>query len=258
MRSIIGIVLAASLIVPSANVWGALPLITDDTGTQGSGKFQVEVGGEYDRDRETVDGVSVDETDYFLTTTLTFGIAEQADFFVAAPYQWVQVKNDGNAALDTNGISDVQAGVKWRFYERNGLSFAIKPSVIIPTGEYQKGLGNGKTGYSAFFITTKNAEPWEFHVNLGYLRNENRIGERKDIWHASLAAAYEVVKRLKVCLDTGVESNRDVTAEVEPSYLLGGVIYAVTEDFDLSLGAKIALTRSETDYSVMPGVTFRF
>ncbi len=50
----------------------------------------------------------------------------------------------------------------------------------------------------------------------------------------------------------------DVTSEAEPSYLLGGVIYSVTENIDLFPGAKIALARSETDYSVMPGVTFRF
>jgi hypothetical protein len=34
--------------------WGAHPLITDDAGTQGKGKFQIEVNGQYDSDKETV------------------------------------------------------------------------------------------------------------------------------------------------------------------------------------------------------------
>jgi hypothetical protein len=84
------------------------------------------------------------------------------------------------------------------------------------------------------------------------------LGARKDIWHVSLAAAYEMVEHLKICLDVGAETNRDVTSEIEPFYLLGGLIYAVNEDFELALGAKVASNRSETDYSVIPGVTYRF
>jgi len=32
--------------------WAAHPLITDDTGTQGKGNFQLEFNGQYDRDKE--------------------------------------------------------------------------------------------------------------------------------------------------------------------------------------------------------------
>jgi hypothetical protein len=35
--------------------------------------------------------------------------------------------------------------VKWRFYEKDGLSFAIKPGIILPTGEEDKGLGDGSS-----------------------------------------------------------------------------------------------------------------
>ncbi len=258
MRSFIWLILLTALIVQPVTAWGALPLITDDSGTQGRGKFQVELGGEYDRDRETIDGMSVDETDYFLTTTLTYGIAERADFFVAAPYQWIGVKNDGVTVSDTNGISDLAAGLKLRFFESKGLSLAAKPAVFFPSGDYQRGLGNGRVGYGALFIISEDLDPWEIHLNLGYLRNENRIDERKDIWSASLAAVYEVEKRFKVCLDAGIATNRDLTSEIEPVYLLGGIIYSVNDDFELSLGAKIALTGAETDYAVIPGITFRF
>ncbi len=45
---------------------------------------------------------------------------------------------------------------------------------------------------------------------------------RKNIWHASLAVTFEMVEHLEICLDAGEETNRDVTSEVEPFYLLGG------------------------------------
>ena len=248
----------SALTIRPETAWGALPLITDDAGTQGRGKFQIELAGEYDWDREKSEGVSVRETDYFVGSTLTYGIAGPADLFVTALYQWVNVKNDGTTVADTNGVSDTLVGVKWRFFESSGLSLAVKPLVLIPTGDRKKGLGTGKASYSAFFIISKDSDPWEVHMNLGYIRNENMLGAQKDIWHASMAAAYEVVKHLKICLDAGAETNRDLTSEVEPFYLLGGLIYAVNEDFELALGAKVASNRSETDYSVIPGVTYRF
>jgi hypothetical protein len=248
----------SALTVRPETVWGALPLITDDAGTQGSGKFLIEVFGEYDWDREKSEGVAVRETDYFLGSTFTYGIAGPADLFVTALYQWVNVKYDGATVADANGVSDTLVGVKWRFFESSGLSLAIKPLVLVPTGDREKGLGTGKAAYSAFFIISKDSDPWEVHMNLGYIRNENMLGERKDIWHASMAALYEVGKHLKLCLDVGMETNRDKTSEIEPFYLLGGFIYAVNKDFELALGAKVASNRSETDYSVIPGATYRF
>lgn len=38
--------------------YAAHPLITDDTGTQGKGKFQIEVNSEFAYDKETVDGIA--------------------------------------------------------------------------------------------------------------------------------------------------------------------------------------------------------
>ncbi len=247
-----------ALTVRPETAWGVLPLITDDAWTQGRGRFQIEAAGEYDRDREKIEGVSVEETDYLLGSTFTYGIAGPADLYITALYQWVNVKTNGATVADANGVSDTVVGVKWRFFENSGLSLAVKPAVLIPTGDREKGLGTGKAGYSAFFIVSEAADPLDVHMNLGYIRNENLLGERKDIWHASMAAAYEVVKHLKLCLDIGAETNRDRTSEVEPSYLLGGLIYEIHEDFELALGAKIAMKGSETDYSVIPGVTYRF
>ncbi len=251
------VVIIVSVLLLPAFAWAALPLITDDTETLGKGNFQLEIGGEYDRDREAGGPASVDETDYIITSTLTYGISDQVDIFVISPY--VQSSAETKAATTrVNGISDTAFGVKWRFYEKEGLSFAIRPGVAVPTGNDKKVLGTGKVGYGAYFIVTKETDPWEMHVNLGYLRNENRIDERQDIWHASLAGAYEIKKSLKACADIGIETNRDRTSEIEPRYMLGGIIYEMREDFELSFGVKAGLNRPETDWALLPGVTSRF
>jgi len=238
--------------------WGAHPLITDDAGTQGKGKFQIEVNGQYDSDKETVNGVSAESTGGQIAATLSYGVIENADLVLGLPYQWGKVKEDGVTVYDENGVSDMTLEVKWRFFEKDGLSLALKPGVRIPTGNDETGLGAGRTGYYAFFIGSKEAAPWAFHVNVGYIGNENKADEEINIWHASLAATCEVVKNLKLVGNIGIERNRDKTADKDPAFLLGGVIYAVTERFDIDFGVKYGLTAVETDWSLMAGTAFRF
>lgn len=251
------IAVCAALMLP-LTAWAALPLITDDTSTQGAGKFQFEASGEYDRDQESVAGLSVRETDYTLTSILTYGITDHADIMIGLPYQWVIVKTGDVTTTDASGKSDTVFGTLWRFFEKEGTSVAVKPLVSVPTGNDKKGLGSGKIDYGTFFVASKESDPWAVHLNLGYVRNENDIGERKDIWRASLATVYRVTKKLAVCADTGIETNRDKTSEVEPAYLMGGVIYSVQERLDISFGVKAGLTKPETDWSLRPGVTYRF
>ena len=239
-------------------VWGAHPLITDDTGTQGKGRFQVEVSGQYDSDRETVNGASLESTGSQVATTLSYGMIENADLVLSLPYQWGKVRQDGVTLYDEQGISDTTFEVKWRFYEKDGLSLALKPGVRIPTGNDEKGLGAGRTGVHAFIIGSKEVAPWAFHVNAGYIGNENKADEEKNIWHASFAATYEVIKNLKVVGNIGIERNRDKTADKDPAFLLGGVIYSLSESVDIDFGVKYGLTAPETDWSVMAGAAFKF
>ncbi len=257
MRFVRKFLLIGMLISPAA-AWAAHPLITDDAGTQGKGNFQLEVNGQYDSEEETVSGVSVKSTGGQIGTTLTYGIIETVDLVLSLPYRWSNVKEDGITVSDGNGISDTVFEVKWRFFEKDGLGLAFKPGVSLPTGDDEKGLGAGKTGYHLFFIASQEIAPWAFHLNIGYIGNENTVDEEKNIWHASLAATYDVVENLKIVGNIGVEKNTDKAADNDPAFILGGVIYSISKSFDIDFGVKYGLNSSETDMSVMAGTTFRF
>jgi len=109
-----------------------------------------------------------------------------------------------------------------------------------------------------FLIASEEVGSWAFHGNLGYIRNENKVDERKDLWHASFAATWEVVKNLKLAADIGIERNPDGDAKDDPAFLIGGIIFSVNENFDVDFGVKYGLTNSETDIAALAGVTFRF
>ena len=242
-----------SILLFVSNSFAAHPLITDDTGTQGKGKFQLEVNGEYGHDRD--EGVTTRATQ--IATALTYGLSDPVDIVLGIPYQHIKIE-DPEGVTKGDGISDTSLELKWRFYEKDGLSFALKPGITLPTGDNEKGLGAGRTTYYLFFIGTKEMKPWEFHLNLGYIRNENKNDEKKNLWHASLAATVEVVKDLKIVGNIGIEEDVERNLNTPDSFILGGVIYSLSENFDIDFGIKGGLSKPETDYSVLAGITWRF
>jgi hypothetical protein len=238
--------------------WAAHPLITDDTGTQGKGKFQLELNGQYDWDSDHSEDASFKSTGGQAAATLSYGVAENVDLVLSLPYLWGKTEVNEITLYDEQGIGDAVLEMKWRLFEKDGFSLALKPGISIPTGNDEKGLGAGLLGGHIFLIGSKELGSWAFHATLGYIRNENKADEHKDIWHASVAATWEVIKNLKLATNVGIEHNPDDDANNDPAFLIGGIIYSINENFDVDLGIKCGLDSSETDISALAGVAFRF
>jgi hypothetical protein len=237
----------------ATNASASHPLITDDTGNQGKGKFQIEINGQYGHDKDN--GVVQHTTP--TATTFTYGVTDSIDVAVGIPYQLTWTK-DSRTTTHSAGFSDMSLSMKWRCYEKDGLSFALKPGFTFPTGDKDKQLSTGKTTYSLFFITTKEIKPWAFHVNLGYIGNENKLNQRVPLWHASIASEVEVVRKLKMVANTGIQRNVDKLSYTNPAFLLGGLVYSITEDIDIDAGYKYGLTKPEVNHSVLAAITWRF
>jgi len=250
------------LIITEA-AFAAHPLITDDSGTNGKGNFQFELNSEFGYDKESSDGISAKERGAEVKMSLSYGMTDSADIILGLPYQWNRTEEDGNLISDENGISDMSVELKWRFYEQDGLSFALKPGLTLPTGSEDKGFGTGRVCYSIFFITTKKFDSSAFHINAGYIRNEYKLetdkeSTRKDLWHFSVAGTYEIVENLQLIANTGIEKNSDMNSKIDPAFALAGLIWAVTKNFDVDMGFKMGLTETETDYAILTGLTLRF
>lgn len=239
--------------------YSAHPLITDDAGTQGRGKAQIEINTGFAFERVDAKGVSVKERAGEAATALSYGIAERVDLVVGIPYIWGSIKEDGVTVYKESGLSDISLEAKWRFYEtEDGLSFAVKPGISLPTGDDEKGLGAGRTAYGITLITTQELDPWAFHLNLGYTYGDNKADEVKDIWHISASAEVEVIKDLKTVGNIGIERSPDKTSDTNPAFILGGLIYSVTETVDIDLGVKAGLNKPEADMTLLAGAAFRF
>lgn len=242
-----------SIFLVVGTTYAAIPLITEDTGTQGNGKFQLELFGEFAYDKQK----GVTNNNSLFSATLTYGISDPIDIILSIPYKsWHS--DDSGSNTSESGLSDLALETKWRFYEKEGLSFALKPGFTIPGGDDRKDLGNGKITYYLYLITSKEIKPWSFHLNLAYIRNENKEDDRKDIWHVSLASTVDVMKNLKLAGDISIESNPERSSGNPPAYILGGLIYSPIENLDIGVGLKGGLTKSEADIAVRGGIAWRF
>jgi hypothetical protein len=233
----------------------AHPLITDDAGTQGKGKAQLELTGEYGHEKKY--GVTTDSVVAPTIPVLSYGLTDASDIVFGLSYQRIRTTAFQNTAT-ADGISDTSIELKWRFYEHDGLSFALKPGITLPTGNDEKGLGAGRATSHLYFITTKEAKPWAFHINLGYIRNENKVDERINIWHVSIAGALDVFQYVKAVANIGIERDRDKASNVDPGFMLGGLIYSLSENLDFDIGIKKGLNNHGTGYSIPVGITWRY
>lgn len=240
-------------------LYAAHPLTTDDAGTQGSGNAQLEFIGEYGYDRE--EGVTTTRSLLPTVPVLSYGVGDALDLVIGAAYQRFEIKQEGTRTSE-RGLTDAVLQLKWRFYEKDGLGFAVKPGISIPTGNEQRGLGRGALSYGTLFIATKEIKPWAFHGNAGYMRNQYKLqadqdANRKNIWHISAACQVDMAGGLKAVSNIGAERNPGKTSNMNPAFLVVGFIYSVTGKIDLDFGIKRGLNRAETDIAYLAGFTWR-
>src|SRR5687768_8564108 len=170
--------LLALVAVPA---WASHPLISEDTGTLGKGKWELELHGEHAHDRE------VDVTTHSTVGILKLGrgVAENLDVEIELRYQ-----RESSEDTVIKGAGDASLAAKWRFYDSGALSLVLKPELVLPTGREDVGLGAGQTRWGVIVAAAYEMARMEFIANLGYLHNRNDLGERESLSAQSIALRF--------------------------------------------------------------------
>jgi hypothetical protein len=245
--------LAVSVLAPGGAL-AAHPLVTDDAGTLGRGKLQMELASEVGSHRQWQGGAELKESTGEVAAVLSLGLLESVDLVLGAPWAWSRTSQGGAVVSDEKGFGEATLELKWRFFEGDGFSLALKPGLTF---------GGGDTAFGAAFIATQVVGPFSIHANGAYTRNEfklraDREANRSDIWHGSIAVAAEVLNGLQAVANVGAETNGDRGSGTWPAFALGGVIYALTEKLDVDLGVKAGLNSAEPELTAMAGMAWRF
>jgi hypothetical protein len=261
VKKIISTLLAGMMTVVAAPAFSILPLVTDDTGTQRPNKTTHQVEFSYDRLRDKDGGVTARAG--VPGFTYTYGISDPLDVFIGTTYSRITLDDPASGTARTNGIGDTTVGLKWRFYEKNDFSAAIRPQITLSTGDENKGLGNGRTSGAVALLLAYEANPVTLLANVGYTRNNYKLTAdqnalRSNLLSVSAAALFQVHDKAKVFADIGSITNADRTSNTSPAYFMFGLIYSPNKDIDLDVGLKFGINKPEVDRTWSIGATFRF
>lgn len=252
MRFSSATILAAALL--PLPLFAAHPLITEDTGTQGKGNFQFELTSEHGYEQE--DGTR--ENTVSTNATFTYGVRDNVDLILTLPHRRISSEAEDGSRTVNQGQGDVGFDVKWRFYEKDNLSFALKPGLTTPTGDETKNLGAGRARQSLYLTASHDATPWEYHLHLGYIHNRNVLGQHESLRHISAAVGRKVGDNLRLVADYGTDTPTSQASSLNAEFFILGAIYNVRKGLDLDFGTKWGLAKPEVDFTWLAGMTFRF
>ena len=255
---------------PSSLARAAHPFITDDTGTQGPGNWQLELMVQ--RDRHSALGnagagpVQQRSRSMLFNPVLAYGVSKTVDVALGLSYLRDRTSQNGVVVEDASGKGDSTLEVKWRFYDSDGLSLALKPGLSLPTGNEDKGLGTGQASWSINLIGMVEPKPWAVFGNVAYGRPRYKLAQdaaenRDRLWRVSAGATLAMGGNVKLAGEAGMRTNGARSDQFLPGrharFAMLGAIYSPTDKLDLDIGVRKALNRAETD-AVLMGATLRW
>jgi hypothetical protein len=240
---------AAALFLTASHAFAAHPSLTEDTGTQGENRFELELALEQERDG--------DARSLEFGPQLSYGLTANLDLILRPT--WL----DNRASAEEGrrherGIGDTTLDFKWRFLESDAMSFGVRAGVDLPTGSESHGLGSGTPSYHGLLIATFDAAPWSFSVNAGCVYHEPTPEQRRDTWVAAAGAVWVVNEGLKITSDVGVERNADPSRSTTPAVARIGAIYTINQHWDIDVGYQSRLNDAAPRHLFLAGATLRW
>jgi Putative MetA-pathway of phenol degradation len=215
-RRILGICLCALLTAFSALssqaalADGGPPMVTDDPGTPGDGRFEINLA--------TLVNRSANATSYELPLVdINYGVGERLQLKVETPYAMLKDAN-GRAT----GLGNTLVGVKWRFWDsgEEGFKLSTYPQVqlnsVAPSSK-TKGLADPGTNVLLPLQFQKGFGDWDITADLGRWQ---RVAELDSTWLAGVVLGHKLHANDQIMFEVHTE-RADGTHHAETLVNLG-------------------------------------
>lgn len=215
---------------------GKKALIWDDTETLGTGNYQNENYFFYKK--------SVEEKEGSYIFNFTYGGNDKTDLAINIPVGYL--KNYENVYSD---ISDPFVEIKYRFYEKDGLKFAIKPFLGIPVKKDSE-FSQHHLSYGITLVSQLDFEKVTFYANSSFMVHKNRLFGQNEFFQ-SISGEYSINDEFSIISTLFLSSYGNTQT--------GGLIGIGYSKGKIEIGFGIGkLFNCENDYSIYSGITFRF
>lgn len=233
------------MVIATSGAYAGHPMLSEDTGTQGRGNAELELGHAWSRDH----GASI----FLFQPQLSYGTSSKFDLIIQPSWTMVDAPDAGRE----RGLGDTNLDFKWRFYGAAPWSLGVRAGLEVPTAQSDLGLPAHKVSPHGLLVLTADFTPLTLDANLGYSRVPDYLGARPDLLHFSAAATYAANERLFFVLDMAVDSNPDSQQSLPPAVALLGLIYTARPGLDLDVGYRGRLNTAAPIRQWLLGITYR-
>jgi len=229
-----------ALTMATSAAYAGHPMLSEDTGTQGTGNAELELGYAWSRDH----GAAI----FLFQPQLSYGTSSTFDLLIQP--SWTDVAGE-------KGLGDTNLDFKWRFYGAAPWSLGVRAGLDLPTAHADLGLPNHKVAPHGLLVLTGDFNPLTLNANLGYSRVPDYLGARPNLFHFSAAGTYAANERLFFVLDAAIDSNPDSRQSTSPAVALLGVICTVRPGLDFDVGYRGRLNTVAPIRQWLLGITYR-
>jgi hypothetical protein len=224
---------------------GGPPLLTDDPGTPGDGKWEINLALTFEE---------VEEGGLFEVPLidLNYGLGERMQLKLEIPWLVLDDANDST----TTGLGDLVLGSKWRFLddEKAGVSASVYPQLGLNTVESSADRGLVERGTELFL-------PMEFRRDFGFLDVNVELGYAlreacDDEWVFGVAVGRHLSERFELIGE--IHGTSDARLDDADAVFRVGFRAGLTDVDTLLFSVGSGLASAEPDVSVYLGLQLSF
>ena len=220
------------------------PILTNDTGTPGPGKWETNLGfsGEKRRDTTLYNTPALD---------LNCGVGDRIQLNYSV--SWVVLYASGEGAK--SGLGNSEVAVKWRFLDedKNGMALSVYPRFIFNNiaSSADRGLVDRGTVFRL---------PFQMEKKIGMIIINPEIGhdfrqEGGDEWLYALAVKYDEIKGTEALAE--VFGTADNSFKKQKNVVNIGIRKDLSENFSLHASAGRSLRRDPDQPTLLSYVGFQ-
>ncbi|MDP4221299.1 MAG: hypothetical protein Q8916_06295 [Bacteroidota bacterium] len=209
---------------------GGPPMLTDDSGVPGDGKWETNFALEYE-------GSKNDNTRSFPIVDLNYGIGERIQ--LKAEFTWTAEKGDNLA----NRFDNITLGFKYRIFDekKDGVSLSAYPQPIISFNPEEEGTKSPAFGIFLPIAISKEILDIDVNVQAGY-----QILATQKQWILGICLGHEFGESFNLLAELHTTFSRSTTISLtgeDEIFFRGGTF--------VNIGSQIKL--SET-YGILAGI----
>jgi len=233
---------------------------TENPFTVDAGHYQIEADlGTYTRDVNNRDGIDTRAFQIFIPN-LRVGVLNNVEFdIILGTYNNVRTKFKNGTAEEHSGFGDTTLRMKVNFFGNDcgSIALGILPFIKFPTN--QDNLGNNSIeGGIIFPLAIGLSKRWDLGLQTEFDFNKNEPDPGYNVGFVNAASfGYKITNRLGTYFELFTQTTTERNSQFVVTFDTG-LLYLLTENFQLDAGVNLGLTQGADDFNPFVGFSVRF